>query len=81
VRGLANAETMRGFAANLQAAQVTYHRRDGDRDFVVFCFAAVEDAQAVWRGTAAGARRAATAAVVSARAQLLTARRYWARDI
>jgi hypothetical protein len=46
VRGLANSETVRGFAASLQAAPLTYPRRDGDRDFVVFCFAAAEAAQA-----------------------------------
>jgi hypothetical protein len=43
VRGLANADTVRGVAATLSAAPLTYHLTDPDR--VVFCFAKPEDAQ------------------------------------
>jgi hypothetical protein len=46
VRGLANSESVRGFAGTLAVAQLTYHLRRGDDDFVVFCFAKPEDAQA-----------------------------------
>jgi hypothetical protein len=46
VRGLANSETVRGFAGTLSAASLTYHHRRGAHDFVVFCFARPEDAQA-----------------------------------
>jgi hypothetical protein len=45
VRGLQNAETVRGYAASLSPAPLTYHRRDGDRDYVVFCFPTQEAAQ------------------------------------
>jgi hypothetical protein len=44
VRGPANAATVRGFAASLQAAALTYHLTDPDR--VVFCFPTAEAAQA-----------------------------------
>jgi hypothetical protein len=38
VRGLANDETVRGFAARLNAAPLTYPLRRNDVDRVVFCF-------------------------------------------
>jgi hypothetical protein len=46
VRGVAKSETVRGFAGTLFVAPLTYHIRRGDHDFVVFCFARPEDAQA-----------------------------------
>jgi hypothetical protein len=45
LHGLANAEIVRGFAATLSAAPITYHLRLEDRDFVVFCFSKPEDAK------------------------------------
>jgi hypothetical protein len=46
VRGLQNAETVRGFAGSLSVAPRTYHLRRGDnKDLVVFCFARPEDAR------------------------------------
>jgi hypothetical protein len=51
-RGPANAETVRGFAASLRAAPLTYHLTREDRDYVVFCFPSQEAAQAfqAWVG-------------------------------
>jgi hypothetical protein len=46
VRGVANSKAVRGFAGILSAAALTYHCRRGDDDFVVFCFARPEAAQA-----------------------------------
>jgi hypothetical protein len=46
VRGLANSETVRGFAATLSVAPLTYPLNRGDERFVVFCFAQPQDAQA-----------------------------------
>ena len=46
VRGLKNSEIVRGFADALPIGPRTYSLRHGDANFVVFCFAKPEDAQA-----------------------------------
>jgi hypothetical protein len=46
VRGLANSELVQSSAKALSAVPLTYHMRRDDRDYIVFCFAGPEDAQA-----------------------------------
>jgi hypothetical protein len=46
VRGLKNSEMVRGFADTLSVSPRPYHLSHGDGEFVVFCFAKPEDAQA-----------------------------------
>jgi hypothetical protein len=46
MRGLKNSEIVRGFADTLSVAPRTYSLRRNNSDFVVFCFAEPEDAQA-----------------------------------
>ena len=41
-----NSELVRGFADTRSVAPSTYHMRRDDSEFVVFCFAKPEDAQA-----------------------------------
>jgi hypothetical protein len=46
VGGLADSEVVRGFADTLSVAPLTYSLRRGDADFIVFCFAKLENANA-----------------------------------
>jgi hypothetical protein len=45
VRSIANSDYVRGFAATLSVAPLTYSLRRDDRDFVVFCFKQPGDAR------------------------------------
>ena len=46
VKGLRNSTTVHDFANTLSVARSTYWRRRDDAEFVVFCFAKPEDAEA-----------------------------------
>jgi hypothetical protein len=46
VLALKNSELVRGFADTHSVAPLTYHMRRDDGEFVVFCFAKPEDAEA-----------------------------------
>ena len=46
VLGLTNSELVRSVAASLSTAPMTYSMRRHDLQFVVFCFATAEDAEA-----------------------------------
>jgi hypothetical protein len=66
VRGLANSETVRGFAKTLSVAPLTYYvRRTDEAHFVIFCFKTPEDAQ-VFAERFGGERLAVRAVAASA---------------